>query len=584
MKQLMLGNEAVARGAFEGGVAFGSGYPGTPSTEILEYLAPYENVVVQWAPNEKVGLEVAMGASLAGVRALVTMKHVGLNVAADPFFSISYMGVNGGLVIVSADDPAMHSSQNEQDNRWLAKAAKVVMVEPSDAEEARWMTREAFALSERFDTPVLFRMTTRVCHQTGIVNLEEPLEATSRGYKKDIPKYVLLPGHGRLRRHEVEKRLAAATAFGNDDDRWNPVFEGNRDVGIITSGVSFSYVRETVPEASVLKLGLTNPLPLERIKRFAETVKKVIVVEELDPFLEEEIRAAGIDAAGQSLRPYFGELNLPLLEEALLGEVRNKVTVSLADVEIPRRPPTLCPGCGHRPVFKVLRDMRIHVMGDIGCYTLGALKPLASMESCLCMGGSIGMAEGLARFGGPELEGRVVGVIGDSTFFHSGITGLIDMVMNGSKATVLILDNGTTAMTGAQPHAGSGVDIRGGETTPLDPADVCRGVGVKRVVVVDPYNMENLEQVLEEELAAAEVSVIIARAPCVLNERVKFAEPVQLDLELCNKCGLCIRVGCMAIREKDGYPEILADLCNGCGVCVQVCGEGALTIPEKVGA
>ena len=584
MKQLMLGNEAVARGAFEGGVAFGSGYPGTPSTEILEYLAPYENVVVQWAPNEKVGLEVAMGASLAGVRALVTMKHVGLNVAADPFFSISYMGVNGGLVIVSADDPAMHSSQNEQDNRWLAKAAKVVMVEPSDAEEARWMTREAFALSERFDTPVLFRMTTRVCHQTGIVNLEEPLEAPSRGYKKNIPKYVRRPGHGRLRRHEVEKRLVAAAAFGNDDDRWNPVFEGSTDVGIITSGVSFSYVRETVPEASVLKLGLTNPLPLERIKRFAETVKKVIVVEELDPFLEEEIRAAGIDAAGQSLRPYFGELNLPLLEEALLGEVRNKVTVSLADVEIPRRPPTLCPGCGHRPVFKVLRDMRIHVMGDIGCYTLGALKPLASMESCLCMGGSIGMAEGLARFGGPELEGRVVGVIGDSTFFHSGITGLIDMVMNGSKATVLILDNGTTAMTGAQPHAGSGVDIRGGETTPLDPADVCRGVGVKRVVVVDPYNMENLEQVLEEELAAAEVSVIIARAPCVLNERVKFAEPVQLDLELCNKCGLCIRVGCMAIREKDGYPEILADLCNGCGVCVQVCGEGALTIPEKVGA
>jgi len=584
MRELMLGNEAVARGAYEGGVAFGSGYPGTPSTEILEYLAPYENVVVQWAPNEKVGLEVAMGASLAGVRALVTMKHVGLNVAADPFFSISYMGVNGGLVIVSADDPAMHSSQNEQDNRWLAKAAKVVMVEPSDAEEARWMTREAFALSERFDTPVLFRMTTRVCHQTSVVNLEEPLEAPSRGYKKNIPKYVLLPGHGRLRRHEVEKRLAAAAAFGNDDDRWNPVFEGSADVGIITSGVSFSYVRETVPEASVLKLGLTNPLPLERIKRFAETVKKVIVVEELDPFLEEQVRAAGIDATGQSLRPYFGELNLPLLEEALLGEARNKVTVSLADVEIPRRPPTLCPGCGHRPVFKVLRDMRIHVMGDIGCYTLGALKPLASMESCLCMGGSVGMAEGLARFGGPDLEGRVVGVIGDSTFFHSGITGLIDMVVHGSKATVLILDNGTTAMTGAQPHPGSGVDIRGGEVPRLEPADVCRGVGVKRVVVVDPYDMGDLEQVLAEELAAAEVSVIIVRAPCVLNERVTFAEPVELDLELCNKCGLCIRVGCMAIREKDGYPEILADLCNGCGVCVQVCGEGALTIPEKVGA
>lgn len=583
MKQLMLGNEAVARGAFEGGVAFGSGYPGTPSTEILEYLAPYENVVVQWAPNEKVGLEVAMGASLAGVRALVAMKHVGLNVAADPFFSASYMGVNGGLVVISADDPSMHSSQNEQDNRWLAKAAKVVMVEPSDAEEARWMTREAFALSEQFDTPVLFRMTTRVSHQTGVVNLEDPLEAPARGYKKDIPKYVLLPGHGRLRRHEVEKRLVAATAFGNESDRWNPVFAGSADVGVVTSGVSFGYVRETMPEASILKLGLTNPLPLGRIKQFADTLKKVIVVEELDPYLEEQIRAAGVEAEGAALRPYFGELDLPLVEEALLGEPRDKVTVSLADVEIPRRPPTLCPGCGHRPLFKVLRDMRIHVMGDIGCYTLGALKPLGAMESCMCMGASVGMAEGLERFGGPELEGKVVGVIGDSTFFHSGITGLVDLVVNGSKATILILDNGTTAMTGAQPHPGSGVDIRGGQAPRLDLADVCRGVGVKRVVVVEPYDMDNLEKVLSEELAAPEVSVVSVRAPCVLNERVTFAEPVELELELCNKCGLCIRVGCMAIREKDGYPEVLADLCDGCGVCVQVCREGALTIPEKVG-
>ncbi len=582
MKQLMLGNEAVARGAFEAGAAFASGYPGTPSTEILEYLAPYEGVVVQWAPNEKVGLEVAMGASLAGVRALVAMKHVGLNVAADPFFSASYMGVNGGLVVIG--DPSMHSSQNEQDNRWLAKAAKVVMVEPSDAEEARWMTREAFALSEQFDTPVLLRMTTRVCHQTGVVNLEEPLEAPARAYKKDILKYVLLPGHARLRRPLVEERLVAAAAFGNESDRWNPAFAGDVDVGVITSGVSYAYVRETMPGASILKLGLTNPLPLERMRRFAGQVKKVIVVEELDPYLEEAARAAGIRVEGKSLRPYTGELNLTLVEKALLGEARDKVTVSLADVEIPRRPPTLCPGCGHRPLFRVLRDMRVHVMGDIGCYTLGALKPLGAMESCMCMGASVGMAEGLARFGGPDLEGRVVGVIGDSTFFHSGITGLVDMVVNGSKATLLILDNGTTAMTGAQPHPGSGVDIRGGQVPRLDLADVCRGVGVKRVVVVEPYDMDNLEKVLAEELAAPEVSVVIVRAPCVLNERVTFAEPVELELELCNKCGLCIRVGCMAIREKDGYPEVLADLCNGCGVCVQVCGEGALTIPEKVGA
>ncbi|UCH79469.1 MAG: 4Fe-4S binding protein [Candidatus Coatesbacteria bacterium] len=580
MKELMLGNEAVARGAYEGACAFGSGYPGTPSTEILEYLAPYEEVVVQWAPNEKVGLEVAMGVSMAGARALVTMKHVGLNVAADPFFSACYMGVGGGLVVVSADDPAMHSSQNEQDNRWLAKAAKALMIEPADAEEARWMTRAAFALSEEFDSPVLLRLTTRICHQTGVVNLEDPEPRPEGKYKKDIPKFVLLPGHARLRRHEVEKRLLAATALGNDSDRWNPIFPGGGDVGVITSGVAYDYVRETLPAASILKLGLTHPLPLERIKKFAASVKKVIVVEELDPYLEEQVRAAGVAAEGASLRPYFGELNLPLVEEMLLGEAKEKVTISLADVEIPRRPPTMCPGCGHRPIFKVLRDKRIRVMGDIGCYTLGALKPLGAMESCLCMGGSIGMAEGLDRFGGEGVSGRVVGVIGDSTFFHSGLTGLIDLVVNGSSATILILDNGTTAMTGAQPHPGSGVDIRGGEAPRLDPAEACRGVGVKRLVVVDPYDMDNFEQVLEEELAAPEVSVIIARAPCVLNESVVFAPAVELDLEKCNDCGLCIRVGCMAIRVVGGRPEILADLCNGCGVCADVCPEEALAIPE----
>jgi len=507
---------------------------------------------------------------------------VGLNVAADPFFSASYMGVIGGLVVVSADDPAMHSSQNEQDNRWLAKAAKVLMVEPADAEESRWMMREAFALSEQFDTPVLFRMTTRVCHQTGVVDAEEPAAAPSRGYTKNIPKFVLLPGHARQRRPKVEERLVAAAALGNESDRWNPIFPGKADVGIVTSGVSFGYVREAMPEASVLKLGLTNPLPMDRIRRFAASVKRLVVVEELDPYLEEAIRAAGMAAEGLTLRPYTGELNLALVEKALRGEARAKVTISLADLNIPMRPPTLCPGCGHRPVFKVLRDMRVHVMGDIGCYTLGALKPLGAMESCLCMGGSIGMAEGLDLFGGENVTGRVVGVIGDSTFFHSGITGLIDMVVHGSKATILILDNGTTAMTGAQPHAGTGVGIGGQKTTRVDIADVCRGVGVKRLVVIDPYDMARLEEVIAAELAAPEVSVIIVRAPCVLNERVTFAGPVELDLSLCDQCGLCIRVGCMAIREKDGYPEILADICNGCGACAQVCREGALRVPAKV--
>jgi len=584
MKSLMLGNEAVARGAYEAGVAFASGYPGTPSTEVLEYLARYDGVAVQWAPNEKVALEVAMGAVLAGARALVTMKHVGLNVAADPFFSASYMGVNGGLVVVSADDPSLHSSQDEQDNRWLAKAAKVLMVEPADAEEARWMTRAAFELSERFDTPVLLRMTTRVCHQTGVVRAADPLPIGIKGYKKDIPKNVLLPGHARLRRPKVEARLVAAAALGDESDEWNPVFQGDTELGVITSGISFGYVREAAPAASILKLGLTNPLPAERIKKFAAAVKKVVIIEELDPYLEEHVRALGIACEGLSLRPYTGELNLPLVEKALAGKEKEKVTVSLADVELPGRPPTLCPGCSHRPVFKVLRDMKVHVMGDIGCYTLGALKPLAAMESCMCMGASVGMAEGLDRFGGEGVAGNVVGVIGDSTFFHSGVTGLMDMVVNGSHATILILDNGTTAMTGAQPHPGSGKDIRGREAPRLDLGAVCRGVGVRRVVEVEPYDMATLEEVLRAELAAAEPSVIIVKAPCVLEARLRFGEAVVLDLSLCNRCGACIRVGCMALREKNGYPEINGELCNGCGVCVQVCPEGALVVPEPAAA
>ncbi len=580
MKKLMLGNEAVARGAVEAGVAFASGYPGTPSTEILEYLATYEGPVVQWAPNEKVGLEVAMGAVLAGARALVTMKHVGLNVAADPFFSASYMGVNGGLVVVSADDPFLHSSQDEQDNRWLAKAAKVLMVEPSDAEEARWMTREAFELSERFDTPVLLRMTTRVCHQTGVVNAEEPLPIRIKGYKKDIPKFVLLPGHARMRRPKIEERLVAAEAFGNESDRWNPIYPGDVRFGVITSGVSFGYVREAVPNASILKLGLTHPLPIKHIRRFAATVRKVIVVEELDPYLEEQVRAAGVAAEGISLRSYTGELNVADVEKILRGETRDAVTVSLADVEIPRRPPTLCPGCAHRPVFKTLRDLKIHVMGDIGCYTLGALKPLDAMESCMCMGASLGMAEGLDRFGGEDVTGAVVGAIGDSTFFHSGVTGLMDLVVNRSHATILILDNSITAMTGAQPHPGTGLDIRGKPAPKLDIVEVCRGVGVKRVVEIYPYNMADFEEVLKAELAAPEVSVIVVRAPCVLEARVTFGAPVAIDLSLCDRCGACIRVGCMALREQGGFPEVNVDLCNGCGVCVQVCTENAMRIPE----
>ena len=580
MPKLMLGNEAVARGAWEARAAFGSGYPGTPSTEILEALSTYPDVTVQWAPNEKVGYEVCMGASLAGVRALVTMKHVGLNVAADPFFSSSYMGVNGGLVVVSADDPGMASSQDEQDNRSMARAAKVLMVEPYDAEEARWMTREAFALSERFDSPVLVRMTTRVCHHTGVVHPAERSEWASKGFLKDIPKYVLLPSHARLRRAKVGERLEKALAFAEQSDLWNPIFKGSSEIGVITSGVSFGYVRETMPDASVLKLGITNPLPVERIRAFAKTVKRLIVVEELEPYVEEAVRAAGLAVEGRSLLPDTGELNLPLVEKALLGSAQDQVTVDMAGVKVPGRPPTLCPGCSHRGIFTLFRDMKLRVMGDIGCYTLGALKPLAAMDACMCMGASVGMAEGLEMFGGPKEKGKTVGVIGDSTFFHSGIPGLIDMIIHGSHATLVILDNRWTAMTGGQPHPGTGKDIHGADAPRLNVAEVCRALGVKRVREVDPYDLEATRAALEEELAAPEVSVVVAVAPCLLGGRIPKGEPVSIDLDLCNRCGACIRVGCMAIHEKDGFPDVDPDLCGGCGVCEQVCEPGAIVLPS----
>jgi len=578
MPKLMLGNEAVARGAWEAHVSFGSGYPGTPSTEILEALAHYPDVTVQWAPNEKVGYEVAVGAGLAGVRALVTMKHVGLNVAADPFFSSSYMGVNGGLVVVSADDPGMASSQDEQDNRSMARAAKVLMVEPYDAEEARWMTREAFELSERFDSPVLMRMTTRVCHHTGVVHPQERAEVAPKGFVKDIPKFVLLPNHARARRVKIEERLQKALAFAETSDVWNPIFRGSDELGVVTSGVSFGYVRETVPDASVLKLGITFPIPIERIRAFAATVKKLVVVEELEPYLEEAIRAVGIAVHGKDILPDTGELNLPLVEKALLGEAKDRIVVGLGGVKVPVRPPTLCPGCSHRGMFTLFRDMKLRVMGDIGCYTLGALKPLAAMDACMCMGASVGMAEGLEKFGGPKEKGKTLGVIGDSTFFHSGIPGLIDMIVNGSHATLVILDNRWTAMTGGQPHPGTGKDIRGNDAPQLNVAEVCRALGVKRVREVDPYDLEKTQAVLEEELAAPEVSVVVAVAPCLLGARVPKGEAVEIDLETCTRCGACIRVGCMAIHERDGFPDVDPDLCGGCGVCEQVCEPGAITM------
>lgn len=574
MKSLMLGNEAIARGAWEAGAVFGTGYPGTPSTEILESMLDLEGVRVQWAPNEKVAYEVAVGASLAGVRAIVTMKHVGLNVAADPFFSSSYMGVNGGLVVVSADDPGMHSSQDEQDNRLLARAAKAMMVEPSDAEEARWMTREAFELSERFDSPVLLRVTTRVCHQTALVNPQPREENKGRGYRKDISKYVLLPVNARQRRVAVEERLKAAEAFANESDRWNPIVRKSDKVGVVTSGVSYGYVREVMPDASILKIGLSFPIPVERIRAFAKTVKKLYVVEELEPYLEDAIRAAGIKVhGGKDLRSFTGELDISKVEQMLLGERQVTPTIDVSDVAIPARPPTLCPGCGHRGMFTLFRELKLRVMGDIGCYTLGALKPLASMEACMCMGASIGMAQGFARFND---DGRTIAVLGDSTFFHSGIPALIDMVVQGSRATVVIVDNSWTAMTGAQPNPSSGVDAHGAPAPRFDVAGVCRALGVKRVVEVDPYELDATRAVLEAELAADELSVVVAVKPCVLADKTPREQPMEVHAEECNRCGSCIRVGCMAMHEKGGLPEVDPSLCTGCSICLQMCETGAI--------
>ncbi len=635
MKALLLGNAAVARGAWEASVAMGCGYPGTPSTEILEHLGRYKDVLVQWAPNEKVAYEVAMGVSLSGHRALVTMKHVGLNVAADPFFSSSYMGVNGGLVVACADDPGMHSSQDEQDNRHFARAARVLMVEPADAAEARWMTAAAFSLSERFDTPVLLRLTTRVCHQTALVELGDPptadaANAAGHGYRKNIAKNVLLPGHARQRRLVVEERMAAATAFSNESDLWNPVHRGTSSVGVVTSGVAFGYVREVLPDASVLKIGLSYPIPIARIRSFAATVERLYVMEELDPFLEDAIRAAGIPVEGSSLRPFCGELNLTLVEAAFRKasehgctnasldaesvatpleaspdaatpgaspdaatrgasadaatrgaspEAASPAASPLGGTEVPPRPPTLCPGCGHRGMFSLFREMKLRVMGDIGCYTLGALKPLAAMDACLCMGASIGMAHGLTRFASPEDSSRTVAVIGDSTFFHSGIPSLLDMIVHGSNATVVILDNRWTAMTGAQPNPGTGLDVNGKPAPRFDIPGVCRALGVRRVREIDPYQLEECRQALEEELAAPEVSVIVSYKPCLLGTpRPAIAPAVTIDLDACDRCGACIRVGCMALHEHDGYPTVDSALCTGCQICLQVCEPHAISV------
>lgn len=572
MIELFLGNEALALGAYEAGVRVATAYPGTPSTEIIENCSKYPEVYTEWSPNEKVALEVAIGASLGGARTLVAMKHVGVNVAADPLFTFAYTGVNGGLVLVSADDPGMHSSQNEQDNRTYARMAKLPMLEPSDSQEIKEMVKVAFELSEAFDTPVVLRVTTRLAHSMSLVSASrERTEVPVLPYAKDAAKYVMLPGHARARHLKVEERMAALREYA-EKTRLNQIEWGDREIGIITSGVVYQYAREVLPEASYLKLGLTNPLPRKLIEEFVAGVKKVYVIEELEPVLEEQIRAWGLNVIGKELFPRVHEFSPELLAEKILG-VKAEPAYVVAET-LPARPPVLCPGCPHRGIFYQLNRMKITVNGDIGCYTLGALPPLASMDSCVCMGGSIGMALGMEKARGKEFARKQVAVIGDSTFVHSGITPLIDVVYNRGTTTVLILDNGTTAMTGHQDHPGTGRDVCGQETFQIDIEKLVRAIGIERVRVVDPLDLKQTRQVLKEELAVEAPSVIIARRPCVLIEK-----PSGLLYEVndkCTGCKVCLRTGCPGLEFRDDLVTINPQQCSGCGLCAQVCAFEAI--------
>ncbi|MGI6638974.1 MAG: indolepyruvate ferredoxin oxidoreductase subunit alpha [Desulfobulbus sp.] len=599
-EQLWLsGNEAIALGAWEAGVRVASGYPGTPSTEIMENLAGYEDVYTEWAPNEKAGLEVAIGASFAGARALATMKHVGLNVAADPLFTSAYTGVRGGLVIITADDPEMHSSQNEQDNRNYAFAAKMPMLEPSDPAEARSMLQRAYSLSEELDTPVLLRTTTRIAHVKGVVPRGERQQTPEPSIKKTPAKLVMLPGLAKLRRLAMEERMAKMRELAETlpENRIEPG-EGRR--GFICAGVAYNYVKEAFPKAPVLKLGMVWPLPERKIREFAASVDELMVVEELDPFLETHIKAMGIACHGKDLIPSRGELNSFLVRKAIdpasVGEL-------FKPLELPMRPPNMCAGCPHRGIFYGLSKMKdVFVSGDIGCYTLGFLPPLSAIDACVCMGASITVAHGMAKALGENGTGKVVAVLGDSTFMHSGITGLLNAVYNGSYASVIILDNRTTAMTGHQPNPASGKGIHGDVAPQLDLEKLCQALGVPRVVVVNPHDVEATREVLKEEIASPDLSVIISRAPCVLlPEEARRKKPVYYTkTENCTGCTLCVQMGCPAIswtplgpeeavargyREKQkGFARITELQCNGCGQCAAVCKFEAITRYEEEGA
>lgn len=573
MKKLLLGNEAFARGLYEAGCRIASSYPGTPSTEITEEAAKYEEIYAEWAPNEKVALETAWGACVAGARSFCAMKHVGLNVAADPLFTASYTGVNAGLVIGVADDPGMHSSQNEQDSRHYAGAAKLLMLEPSDSGEARDFAKEAFSLSERYDTPVLVRMATRVSHSQSPVELFPREEIPLRDYEKNPQKYVMMPAYARGRHVSVEQRMRDLNEYA-ESSPLNKVIQNGSSIGVITSGTAFQYAREALgDQVSYLKLGVVNPLPEKLIRDFASQCETLYVIEELDPVIETFCRAMGLSVKGKELFSRIGELSQAVIAGKILGKTQEFLSFPES---VPVRPPVMCAGCPHRGVFYLLAKHKITVSGDIGCYTLGASAPLCAMDTTLCMGASVSGLHGMNKARGQEMENRAVAVIGDSTFMHSGMTGLVSIAYNNSHSTVIILDNSITGMTGHQQNPTTGKNLKGDPAAAVNLEELCRAIGIQRVRVADPYHLKEMEEAILEELAAPEASVIISRRPCALLKYVKRQPALKVDADKCRSCKACLKLGCPAISMREGTCRIEKTQCAGCGLCTELCHFGAI--------
>ena len=578
MKKLLLGNAAVAAGAHEAGVRVVSSYPGTPSTEITESTVQYEDIYCEWAPNEKVAAEVAIGAAIGGARAMSCCKHVGLNVMADPIFTASYTGVNAGLVICVADDPGMHSSQNEQDSRHYAKASKIMMLEPSDSSECKEFTKQAFSLSERFDTPVFIRLTTRVSHSQSLVDIFSPDHVNLKPYEKNAAKYVMMPANAIKRHVDVEERMNKIREFAEKTDL-NKVEMHSDEIGVITSGAAFMYAKEALGDnASYLKIGMPYPLPERLILNFAARVKKLYVIEELDPVIEEHCKSLGLEVIGKEAFTLLGEYSVNMIKKAVLGV--DEPETAKSDINIPVRPPVMCAGCPHRGTFYVLKKLGLTVSGDIGCYTLGAAAPLSTIDTCVCMGASVSAAHGMAKARGKEFNKKLVSVIGDSTFIHSGITGLIDIVYNKGANTVIILDNSITGMTGHQDNPTTGKTIRGEATKQVDLMLLCKAVGVDSVRIADPFDVKNFEKTVKEEIEKDEPSVIIAQRPCALLKKVKYTGKCVIT-DKCRNCKQCLKAGCPAISVKDGKPVIEPTQCNGCTLCTNICPFDAIVKEER---